>query len=247
MRPVIETILARTYQAPSNPALVREVLVSLAGYAGYLEEEVMHLSSALSLSSSSLRVEGTMQAGASPGGQSSSAASTQGEGSSRMQSEVPSSSGGGGSQAAQDDEDGEEGVDENLAGLTEGMAMGGVTIFGSRARFYGPSSNTSFVKAALDVGGSPAPSVEENSKESAAAAVATARVEIARFKRPFYWTVHKVSHLLLRVSFLSFVHPAHDCLLCIIVGCPTAKTRPALPLPGPIPPQPPDPNLLSTH
>jgi hypothetical protein len=38
MQPLLDSILSPTYQAPTNPAIVRNTLISLASYATYLQE-----------------------------------------------------------------------------------------------------------------------------------------------------------------------------------------------------------------
>lgn len=40
MQPLLDSILSPTYQAPTNPAIVRNTLISLASYATYLQEHV---------------------------------------------------------------------------------------------------------------------------------------------------------------------------------------------------------------
>ncbi|KAH6899489.1 fungal-specific transcription factor domain-containing protein [Coprinopsis sp. MPI-PUGE-AT-0042] len=40
MQPLLDSILSPTYQAPTNPAIVRNTLISLASYATYLQESV---------------------------------------------------------------------------------------------------------------------------------------------------------------------------------------------------------------
>ena len=41
MQPLLDTILSPTYQAPTNPAIVRNTLISLASYATYLQESAL--------------------------------------------------------------------------------------------------------------------------------------------------------------------------------------------------------------
>ncbi|KAH6899488.1 fungal-specific transcription factor domain-containing protein [Coprinopsis sp. MPI-PUGE-AT-0042] len=154
MKPIIEAILSPTYQAPSNPAIIRNTLVSLASYASLLEER--------------LSKDGN------PSDDTPSPSSTQDNDtpvlcgiahywdSANIQSEVDPEV-------------------EHMSDLAEGMR--GVSIYEgrSRTRFFGPSSNSSLVKAALDIG--------------ADCPINTAATPdnfgLLKFKRPFFWRVQK--------------------------------------------------------
>lgn len=154
MKPIIEAILSPTYQAPSNPAFIRNTLVSLASYASLLEERLSkdaNPSQDTPSPSSTQEAETPVLCGIAHYWDSPT-----------IQSETPRVA--------------------HLADLTEGM--GDVTLSEApvRTRFFGPSSNSCLMKAALDIG-TDCPINTADAPDN---------FGLLKFKRPFFWRVHKV-------------------------------------------------------
>ncbi|KAG2014304.1 nuclear protein [Coprinopsis cinerea AmutBmut pab1-1] len=172
MNPLLETILSATYQAPTNPAIIRNTLISLASYARLLEQRVPK-SGATAPSPLSI----STQTRTSPESETSPIIREpkymiDPTGSPTSEDSHESNSNGNGTGNSNN-------VDTQLSNVMEKN----LTINAKSNRFFGPSSSGMLVKAALEFSRQYATNPQ--------ACNPGAIMKVAAFKRPQYWTVQQ--------------------------------------------------------